>query len=887
MRTFILSILACASAWGADFTCTSSGAGNLSDPAKWTSCNSTYPHNNGADKYAVIANHAIVQDVASLSLGLDNGPVNGYVTITKTTAGSGYVNCAGGAISGGTAIRAAETAVRVVNGTCELILTDRGFYSAGTPTLGAITTTNTTITGASTVKGVTTTLAIPVQQGYWHIGSTQSITISGATGAGWTAMNATWAATVVSAGSSSTGPTTFTIPFDSSALSGTPGGTITLAPGTAASYTLNYQAGGGTAAIKVGTGGKLTLSASTVTTAYGDVQLTGNFNNTTDALVWTGTGATTGSPTTLQTAGSYIYSVGIAVTTASQYRGVRTSGCVQNASDPTLPGNCKLMGNASFPARMDGGMYLFLDGLYLKWMGDESSPAIRHSSTTADGTVNSWSLTNTLFDTCGRLWHRDSAGVNSTIDHNAWINTAHSIAGPAATLNLEINSAGNVTPSGGIAYSLQRNSLDAQMGASSPSTGSGVANYTIQYNYFGGGLNTIASATATWDTNFIRRPYWTSGPNSFVSLGEWSTVAASILRTYFWIDADSAPNPHSLNVPNSHVTVDGLIYGFSGTGTGDSGEVIISSNGTSSGSMTVQNSVFLCDAAGLGSSEITTAFGSTTGAGYVYSLTHNTWCGGYGGATPFGAVQLNEGSATAAGSVTFQSNLVWSNTANTALKMNSTGTASIADACSPLGNCDYNGSWNGMATPPACTGCTNMQKSYQGKWSSTGYATHDVDGFDPQFVASTRKMENFDTGYLGKAQATAWSGGGTYAYGDLVSNTNAGTYSSESLNYRCINPAGCTGLGAPGVSGTAWRADWEFAAAYWIRALNYSGAQYTDAAIGCTGCYVVQALNNWVTAGFAPQNSSFRGTGEGGTDIGAVVAIISNGVRNALFFAIP
>jgi hypothetical protein len=82
------------------------------------------------------------------------------------------------------------------------------------------------------------------------------------------------------------------------------------------------------------------------------------------------------------------------------------------------------------------------------------------------------------------------------------------------------------------------------------------------------------------------------------------------------------------------------------------------------------------------------------------------------------------------------------------------------------------------------------------------------------FVDPTRKVESFDRKYLGKTLSPQWVNGSTYAYGDLVSNSDARVYESEVFNFRCINPSGCTGLGGPGIYDAAWRASWEWASPF-------------------------------------------------------------------------
>ncbi|MBS1858754.1 MAG: hypothetical protein JST11_25510, partial [Acidobacteria bacterium] len=152
-------------------------------------------------------------------------------------------------------------------------------------------------------------------------------------------------------------------------------------------------------------------------------------------------------------------------------------------------------------------------------------------------------------------------------------------------------------------------------------------------------------------------------------------------------------------------------------------------------------------------------------------------------------------------------------------------------------------------------------------WSYTpGY--HDVDGQDPMFVDATRKVENWDQKYLWKTLSPQWSSSTAYNYGDLTSNADPQVYQGEAFNFRCINPAGCSGTPGPGSADTAWRLNWEWASLYWLRTLVAAKTVYTDGAINCAGCSAVQALNNWVRAGFVTQNPRLWGAGHDGKDIG-------------------
>jgi hypothetical protein len=232
-----------------------------------------------------------------------------------------------------------------------------------------------------------------------------------------------------------------------------------------------------------------------------------------------------------------------------------------------------------------------------------------------------------------------------------------------------------------------------------------------------------------------------------------------------------------------------------------------------------------------------------------------------------GMVDTDENGATRTGGVTMKSTLSWAGSPSSTLKIASVATSRGTDVC-PAAACNYNGSYNLASTQTSCPGCTNQGRGYGGVYTATPGA-NDIDGVNPNFVDSTRKLENFDQKYLGLPAHTAWSANATYAPGEFVSNSDPGVYAGERLNYRCINSAGCTGLGAPGVAGTAWRDNWEFAALSRIADAAYAQTQYSDCSLNVNGAYVIQTLVAWVITGFRPQASAYLRAGEGGSNIGA------------------
>jgi hypothetical protein len=142
----------------------------------------------------------------------------------------------------------------------------------------------------------------------------------------------------------------------------------------------------------------------------------------------------------------------------------------------------------------------------------------------------------------------------------------------------------------------------------------------------------------------------------------------------------------------------------------------------------------------------------------------------------------------------------------------------------------------------------------------------------PKFVDTTRNLVTFDRAYLGNTSTTAWSSGGTYAYGAIVSNANSSFYNNTTINYRCVQSGGCSGATAnsePG-AGSAWRTYWELASAYRIREATIANTLITDSSLGLTNASYIETLLAWVKAGFRPREVTLRAAATDGTDVGAM-----------------
>ena len=429
-------------------TCTSLSAGNLDSAARWSNCGGMYPQNGDS----IIVGHAIVQNVPGLILGGSTAPVNGYVdSVTASSLGSGYTKgCAGGAITGGTALlsHAAYTECGVVNGRAVLYLRNRGLYSslAGLA-IGAITATPAGVDAVWTVKGNPTTLHIP---GYvWDLGSTQSIVIAGTTGA-WAGMNGAHTATVT--GRSHEG-TLFTVDFDSSGLTGTPTGTITVAPGVTAAYTFSTVAGGGTAAIAVSSAGTASITFAANTTVRGDVTFDTTYGSTTNVIAFN-PGVTVTMDST-QAAGSPMYRI-LGINGSQNYRTIYAH-CAGNPCRLEGAGNVTGLDVVRQGPRMD------IDSMQFYRVGDASLPSINADMSNGR---SFYTVINSVFDTCGRI---AGGSLETTVvyhhDNNVHTNSPVG-AIPARTYNFTAGTTVAITTPGN--WTVRGNVFDLGIGNENP-----------------------------------------------------------------------------------------------------------------------------------------------------------------------------------------------------------------------------------------------------------------------------------------------------------------------------------------------------------------------------------------------------------------------------------
>lgn len=254
----------------------------------------------------------------------------------------------------------------------------------------------------------------------------------------------------------------------------------------------------------------------------------------------------------------------------------------------------------------------------------------------------------------------------------------------------------------------------------------------------------------------------------------------------------------------------------------------------------------------------------------------------------------------------FVSNIAWNATAgSTGWKVWDALGSPFDAAAGVFTTADYNGGWNfSTSTTYPSYDAASLARGYQtGSSAGANYAfqagttpgDHDVSG-DPQFYDRTRCIATFDQDYLGKAVGTTWQTATAYSVGDIVSATTTGAWGDRAINFRCISAhtssSGSSTLGKPGAgtagSPTQWSGKWQLASEYWMEVATIAGTTYTDATIGVSGGYVVEAARKWIRYGYSPRSATYSSTaGYGGEQIGAMATITAAGQTYVNVSAFP
>jgi hypothetical protein len=523
-------------------------------------------------------------------------------------------------------------------------------------------------------------------------------------------------------------------------------------------------------------------------------------------------------------------------------------------------------GNGYFSQYIVGGGYVFTYTDFTR-IGTASVQAfgLRPDSLDSYPNESPWDATHNTFINCGQAPSAVSTGLNpdDVFRHNNNVHTG------SLSQIFSFTGASNATLTTGIRQ-IENNVFDADL--SNPSGQIDLRGFTITGNYFGSIItprNTQAGNCASFAGNFYHSPY---------SAGEMFVAACNVTGNYFMGDHHDQLNYHWLDVGGvaGGITVSGNVLEHTGIFVTENGKFIITNVSPQSGAYSVVSNIILPNIGHKATFALASIM-QVTGApsGVTYTLDHNTVFMG-----SVAAVTTQEGSngggddLNPANQITsFRNNLLWSdltagNGPTYKLFAMQPGGLGVCAAC------DYNASTNAKTDGGGYSGGAN---GYSDVFISSTPGTHDINNLNPLMVDQTRNVATFDIAYLGNAAAAAWSSGGSYSVGNLVSSSDATVYGGTVINYRWVNgtsqdSAGvnvvaCSGNPKPGLhdatNGPNSRACWEWASLYDIRQAVAAGTQYS-------GQGVIAALLGWVKAGMSPTAQALHNAGSDGTDIGAV-----------------
>lgn len=548
---------------------------------------------------------------------------------------------------------------------------------------------------------------------------------------------------------------------------------------------------------------------------------------------------------TLQPGATWEFDASAAVdppNTNYKYQGTNSYGYGRIDAICTAVARCAIRSNAGGGngniQRSPGGSGATIAAAYVDFLrlGTATSAAIE-ARYVAGPAGTRYSITDSTFTDCGMI---ESSSIRTyTFDHGRNVHT-----GSLNATTLSVNPDASYTP----VVNITDNVFDGHLGNNA--TPPNWLLVTVTGNYF---AKRIRIATLS---------------------GAWTTFAGNLIRQ------DAAYQDPSLSTENYH---------FADSDNSDMHLVTL----TLSRDASVTNCVYEWAGAAADTPHPALTPAASPGALYTYTFSNNlvlpamktvagaSWSSGwglayYGGYTNQAVVSdhntlfqtnnislllLATGAHDTASVTSFRSNLAVNVYATPPVKLNQV-TASL-DVCVTDAACDYNSEYS------AHTYATD----YEGTWTTapgppTGVGTHDL-SVDPQLADATRNLVSFDQRYLGKAAGAIWATPTVYVVGDIVSDPQATVYAGQTLNYRCIADHTSAAADRPG-TGANWRTYWEWASLYWIRQAVAAQTTYTDGAIACANCTVIQALIAWVRRGWTPQNLALYLKGHDGATPGAV-----------------
>lgn len=445
----------------------------------------------------------------------------------------------------------------------------------------------------------------------------------------------------------------------------------------------------GTVDLTIANGITFTIQSGGLLTLRGDTLQ--NNNSTIDVQgggTWRFDSSASASPGTT----SYVCQIGSAHGTTSVFKTTGTSG---NRAIVT-----SVLTSGALPGRFTDGGFLqggnmTCDFATFTSIGNSTNNGFNCSIGAGQTTY----FRDCIFDTCGKMGSTFNLNATSNFDMQrcCWKNS------PGKVFNI----ANGGTYTSGTRL-MHQNVFDNTLDFFSP------LGWTVTENYFDTFFSTIAGDFVSFANNHVRM---TSATGGIILYGPVS-------NNNFLFDEAGATNAHFIQT-QSTMTISGNVFEF--TGNDGTGDCIVFGNPGSASTVTIQNNVYLPNAAGENSG---TPFSALGNANLTFAFNHNTYfCGTQGAA-------VGETYAGHAGLCSsFKSNIAHDTSARGYLIQDSGVNDATTDLVSSA-NLDYNCAYNTLAGSNG-HGANNLEFSS----GSGGANNKDV---NPQFYNSARDAAAYD-----------------------------------------------------------------------------------------------------------------------------------------------
>lgn len=498
--------------------------------------------------------------------------------------------------------------------------------------------------------------------------------------------------------------------------------------------------------------------------------------------------------------------------------------------------------------------------------------------------AGNWDSEHNTWDHCGVIRSNTSPSATITFKHlfNRHTNSSDMTCSLGCALNYRLDAANAGT------WLLQNNAFDVPAAQNFQCVGCLISNNVFEK--LPGFLSASSQANAwnSFDSNFVRKS---------ANISSTEAISGPISNLYLMWDTDLG-NPHGFYAasPMTSISITNAVVSLAGLSSVDSGN----SFGTPTGGPSTTLALSISNVLTILSEDARTS-------GVVVDPNQ-----GSGITNQISVSVMNSGMIVAGGDAAHIVEIahcnILTNNFLTAFQNNyfySTGTSTTnflvldsdnypSNVCASAGSSSGSTYTSVMPTPSTTATnnfsfnlstagrawLTNSGNGYIGMFSAVP-GTNDQQGTDgrlPLAVGPGRRTEReFPTAYLGLVGSKgAWSGSGTYTFGDTVTDSNASVDHGNTILYRCINTTNCNGSNAnsePGI-GSSWRTYWEWGVLQVARDAVVNNTMYVDGALpGCTStapCGFTRAVLAWVQRGHTPQNVTFVNGGAGGAYVGPV-----------------